>query len=78
MFKRLFWMSVGFCCGVYTVMKAQAYVKANTPAPARQALFGPDIDNVGLRTLQGMLQEFNETRESREAELNKQYADRLR
>ena len=59
MFKRLFWMSVGFCCGVYTVMKAQAYVKANTPAPARQALFGPDIDNVGLRTLQGMLQEFN-------------------
>ena len=54
MFKRLFWMAAGFCCGVFTVMKAQAYVKANTPAPARQFLFGPDIDNVGLRTLQGM------------------------
>ena len=37
-----------------------------------------DIDNVGLRTLQGMFREFNETRKTREAELNKQYADRLR
>ncbi|NMM96191.1 hypothetical protein G1C98_0927 [Bifidobacterium sp. DSM 109960] len=76
MFKRLFWMSAGFCAGVFTVMKAQAYVKANTPAPARQFLLGPDIDNVGLRTAQAMLREFNETRKARESELNKKYADR--
>ena len=31
MFKRLFWIGVGVTVGALAVIKAQAYVKANTP-----------------------------------------------
>ena len=75
MFKRIFWMGVGFAMGVVAVSKAQAYVKARTPDAARQFLLGPDQDHVGMRTLEGLVNEFNATRRAREAELNKQYAD---
>lgn len=78
MFKRLFWIGVGVTIGVTAVMKAQAYVKANTPDAARQFLLGPDQEHVGMRTLQGLWHEFNAVRQAREAELNKRYADRIR
>ena len=77
MFKRLFWIGLGVSIGVAAVVKAQAYVKANTPDVARQFLLGPDQENVGMRTLQGLWSEFNTVRRAREDELNKQYADRL-
>lgn len=78
MFKRLFWVAVGVAIGVVAVSKAQAYVKANTPDAARQFLLGPDQDHVPMRTLEGLVSEFNETRRAREAELNERYIGRLR
>jgi len=42
MFKRLFWIGVGVTVGALAVIKAQAYVKANTPDAARAFVFGPD------------------------------------
>ena len=58
MFKRLFWVGLGVVAGVVAVSKAQAYVKANTPDKARQFLLGPDQENVGMRTLEGLVNEF--------------------
>ena len=75
--KRLFWISIGVGIGAVAVTKAQAYVKANTPDAARQFLFGPDQDHVAVRTLEGLFNEFNETRRAREAELNTKYADKI-
>ena len=62
MFKRIFWVGVGVAIGVMAVTKAQAYVKANTPDAARQFLLGPDQDNVPMKTLEGLVNEFNATR----------------
>ena len=77
MFKRLFWVFIGVGIGVVAVTKAQAYVKANTPDTARQFLLGPDQDHVTMRTLEGLVNEFNATRRAREAELNARYADKI-
>lgn len=76
MFKRIFWVGVGVAIGIVAVTKAQAYVKANTPDAARQFLLGPDQDNVPMKTLEGLVNEFNATRRAREAELNRQYIER--
>ena len=73
MFKRIFWVGVGVAIGIVAVTKAQAYVKANTPDAARQFLLGPDQD---MKTLEGLVNEFNATRRAREAELNRQYIER--
>lgn len=78
MFKRLFWIAVGVTIGVLAVAKAQAYVKAHVPDKTRQFLLGPDQENVTMRTLEGLIREFNETRLAREAELNRKYAERAR
>ena len=67
---------VGVAIGIVAVTKAQAYVKANTPDAARQFLLGPDQDNVPMKTLEGLVNEFNATRRAREAELNRQYIER--
>ena len=75
-FKRIFWVGVGVAIGIVAVTKAQAYVKANTPDAARQFLLGPDQDNVPMKTLEGLVNEFNATRRAREAELNRQYIER--
>ena len=72
MFKRLFWIGVGVTVGALAVIKAQA----NTPDAARAFVFGPDQDHVGMRTLEGLVNEFNATRRAREAELNQHYIDR--
>lgn len=61
MFKRIFWVGVGVAIGIVAVTKAQAYVKANTPDAARQFLLGPDQDNVPMKTLEGLVNEFNAT-----------------
>lgn len=76
MFKRIFWVGVGVAIGIVAVTKAQAYVKANKPDAARQFLLGPDQDNVPMKTLEGLVNEFNATRRAREAELNRQYIER--
>ena len=78
MFKRIFWVGVGVAIGIVAVTKAQAYVKANTPDAARQFLLGPDQDNVPMKTLEGLVNEFNATRRAREAELNRQYKEVIR
>lgn len=78
MVKRLFWIAVGVAIGIVAVSKAQAYVKANTPDSARQFLLGPDQDHVAVRTLEGLVNEFDATRRAREAELNERYIGRLR
>ncbi len=68
---------LGVVAGVVAVSKAQAYVKANTPDKARQFLLGPDQENVGMRTLEGLVNEFTQVRRTREAELNNRYIDKL-
>jgi hypothetical protein len=73
MFKRLFWFVLGFIAGVVAVSKAEAYVRANTPDTARQFVLGPDQDNVAVRTLAGLFNDFNAARASREEELNEKY-----
>ncbi|KFI46777.1 hypothetical protein GA0061078_0530 [Bifidobacterium bohemicum] len=73
MFKRLFWFLIGFGSGVVAVSKAEAYVRANTPDKARQFVLGPDQNNVAVRTLAGLLNDFNAVRVGREAELNDKY-----
>ena len=50
--------------------------RLNTPDAARAFVFGPDQDHVGMRTLDGLVNEFNATRRAREAELNQHYIDR--
>ena len=77
MFKRIFWVGVGrghrnrcrhqgtgLCQGQYAC------------DAARQFLLGPDQDNVPMKTLEGLVNEFNATRRAREAELNRQYIER--
>ncbi|MCH9275246.1 hypothetical protein JS533_003000 [Bifidobacterium amazonense] len=76
MFKRIFWLGLGFAAGVIAVSKANAYVKANTPDAMRQFVLGPDQDHVTMRTLEGLVNEFNATRRAREAELNRTYTER--
>ena len=78
MLKRLFLNAEGVGIGIVVVGKAQAYVKANTPDAARQFLLGPDQDHVPMRTLEGLVSEFNATRRAREAELNERYIGRQR
>lgn len=73
MFKRVFWFGVGVVAGVVLASKAQAYVKANTPDSTRQFLLGRDQDHVPMRTLEGLVGEFNATRQAREDELNERY-----
>ncbi|MUH59049.1 hypothetical protein [Bifidobacterium canis] len=77
MFKRVLWVSVGVALGVVAVSKANAYVKANTPDKARQFLLGPDQENVGARTLQGLVSQFKQAQQERERELNNQYINKL-
>ncbi|WP_291527474.1 hypothetical protein [Bifidobacterium sp. UBA744] len=73
MLKRLFWIGVGMAAGVVMVAKAQAYVRAHTPDAARQFVLGPDQDNVTIRTLQGLWEDFNAARIQREEELAGKY-----
>lgn len=73
MFKRLFWFALGFSAGVITVAKAQSYVRANTPDTARQFLLGSDQNNVAIRTLEGLIADFNTARLAREQELEQRY-----
>ena len=73
MLKRLFWIGVGVTAGLVLAAKAQAYVKAHTPDAARQLVLGPDQDNVTVRTLAALWEDFNRAREAREAELTGRY-----
>lgn len=77
MFKRVFWVATGMVLGVLAVSKATAYVRANTPDKVRQFLAGPDQENVGMRTLQGLIDQFRQAQQAREEELNRQYTARL-
>ncbi len=54
MFKRLFWIGVGVTVGALAVIKAQAYVKANTPDAARAFVFGPDQDHVVMKVREAL------------------------
>ena len=76
MFKRLFWLTVGVGAGIMAVTKAQAYVKAHTPEPARQFVFGPDQEQppFTLQTVQALFDDFNRHRKAREEELNREYS----
>ncbi|MEE1296401.1 MAG: hypothetical protein UHD09_06115 [Bifidobacterium sp.] len=78
MLKRVFWIGAGVVLGVLAVSKAQAYVKANTPDKARQFILGPDQENVGMRTLEGLVSEFRTAQHDREEELNSKYMGKLK
>ena len=71
--RRAFWLLVGMVAGVIAVSKARAYVRANTPTPVSRVLAGKESDNTVVRTIVGLVEEFNATRQAREAELNRRY-----
>ena len=73
MFKRIFWFGLGFAAGVGTVAKANSYVRDHTPDGARQFVLGPDQDNVAMRTLSRLFNDFNAYRKDRESQLNQDY-----
>lgn len=73
MVKRLFWIGLGTMLGVLIAAKAQAYVRERTPDGARQFLLGSDQENVHIRTLQGLVRDFNTARLRREHELGERY-----
>ncbi|WP_018143765.1 hypothetical protein [Alloscardovia criceti] len=77
MFKRIFWFLVGLATGLVVASKAQAYVRAHTPRLAREFVLGPDQDNVTLRTLGSMIEDFNTYRREKEAEMNSAYAEKF-
>ena len=76
MFKRLFWIGVGVTVGALAVIKAQAYVKATPLTPHERSCSARIRTMWGMRTLEGLVNEFNATRRAREAELNQHYIDR--
>lgn len=76
MFKRIFWFSLGFVAGVMTVAKANAYIKDHTPKHAREFVLGPDQENVAMRTLRGLFEDFNSYRKDRESQLNADYVEK--
>lgn len=75
MFKRLIWVGIGVGVGVVIAAKAQSYVRAHTPDGPRQFVLGPDEDHVAVRTLKSLLDEFNQARRSREADLNRRFTE---
>lgn len=78
MFKRLFWVSVGVTIGVIGVTKAQAYVRAHTPEPARTFVFGdqqPLDAAFTVETVKHLVQDFTQHRRAREQQLIAQYSD---
>ncbi|OXN01690.1 hypothetical protein [Bifidobacterium vansinderenii] len=78
MFKRIFWVSLGVGIGIMAVTKAQAYVKAHTPEPARQFVFGPDEEQppITLQTVQALFDDFQQHRRDREEQLNREFIER--
>lgn len=78
MFKRLFWIGVGAGIGIVAVTKAKAYLRAHTPDAPRQFFLGADAEDedVPIRTLRTLYQEFEANRHQREEELNQRLVDR--
>ena len=75
MLKRLIWVGVGIGVGVVIAAKAQAYVRTHTPDGPRQFVLGADQDHVTVRTLRALVEEFNQVRRSREADLNRRFTE---
>lgn len=76
MFKRLFWVSIGVVIGVIGVTKAQAYMRAHTPEPARTFVFGdqqPLDAAFTVETAKQLFEDFKQHRRTREQELAAQY-----
>lgn len=78
MFKRLFWIGLGAGIGILAVTKAKAYLRTHTPDAPRQFFLGPDAEDedVPMRTLRALYQEFEANRSKREEELNQQLINR--
>lgn len=78
MFKRLFWIGVGAGIGIVAVTKAKAYLRTHTPDAPRQFFLGADAEDedVPIRTLRTLYQEFEANRHQREEELNQRLVDR--
>lgn len=78
MLKRLFWIGVGAGLGIVAVSKAKAYLRMHTPDAPRQFFLGPDAadENVPMRTLRALYEEFESNREAREEELNQRLINR--
>lgn len=74
MFKRIFWFCTGLAAGLIIASKASGYVRAHTPRMAREFVLGPDQDNIALRTLGSIVEEFKANFEQRESQLNDSYA----
>ncbi|KXI15603.1 hypothetical protein HMPREF3230_01337 [Gardnerella vaginalis] len=75
MFKRLFWISIGFIAGVLTVSKFRAYLKTRLSSTGSKILDDENPDNITLQTLLILFKDFNSSRKKREEELNSKYAE---
>ena len=74
MFKRLFWICIGFVMGVMSVTKARAYVREKFPQNARNFFFDKDPKNLTLNTILSLCRDFNSSRKAHESQLNSKYA----
>ncbi|EPI59290.1 hypothetical protein ACMZ75_00110 [Gardnerella piotii] len=76
MFKRLFWICIGFVMGVMSVTKARAYVKEKLPQNARNFFFDKDPKNLTLSTILSLYNDFNSSRKAHESQINSKYASK--
>ncbi|MDK6472551.1 hypothetical protein [Gardnerella pickettii] len=76
MFKRLFWICIGFAMGVMSVTKARAYVKEKLPQNARNFFFDKDPKNLTLSTILSLYNDFNSSRKAHESQINSKYANK--
>lgn len=76
MFKRLFWLLLGFVAGVIVVTKARAYVKAKMPDSVNHLLFSDESENLTVATMVNLYKEFTASRKAHEAQMNARYEQR--
>ncbi len=76
MFKRLFWICIGFVMGVMSVTKARAYVKEKFPQNASNFFFDKDPKNLTLSTILSLYNDFNSSRKAHESQINSKYASK--
>ncbi|MFD0705058.1 hypothetical protein ACFQY8_04790 [Alloscardovia venturai] len=77
MVKRIFWFCAGLATGLVVASKASGYVRSHTPRMAREFVLGPDQDNVALRTLGSLVEDFKKNFADKEAEMNNSYAEKF-
>ncbi len=78
LFRKIFWMGLGAGIALWSISKAKAYVRANTPQKAREFVFGSDEENdhIARTTLTDLVDEVKTRQKAREEELTQRFVQR--